>query len=377
MLRKTPLALFNLAHNKVRTLVATGGVTFAVTLLFMQVGFFVAVLRVAVLIHDQLDFDLMLVSPHYVTMTQASGFPRRRLTQALGVVGVRAAEPLYVDRMIWTNPQTLRLRSVNLFGVDPTDRVFRNEEIDRQRHVLLRPDVVLVDLRSRSELGPLRAGTVAELGTRQVTIGGVFHLGAGFEPGQMLTGDRTFSRIFGGRSLEDVSLGLIRLEPGADRDRVAEQLRRRLPADVRVMTREQLAAHEQRFWVTNTSTGIIFGSGVIVAAFFGVMIIYQVLSTEISMRLSEYATLKALGYSEWGVSWIVFQQAVALAVLGYIPASVLATIIYMLTAAMTKLPVSMTAERAVAVFITTIALCAISGLLSIRILRTADPADLF
>jgi putative ABC transport system permease protein len=377
MLTRSSLALFNLAHNKARTLVAIGGVAFAVALLFMQLGFFAAVLRVAVTVYGSLDFDLVLTSSDYVTLTQSGSLPRQRLYQALGVSGVRTAEPFYVDRAIWTNPETYRRRPVVLLGVDPMDEVFNNAELNRQRRSLLERDTMLIDRRSRRELGPLRPGTVAELGSRRTTIVGDFTLGPGFDPGLAVVSDRNYSRVFDGRSLEDVSVGLLRLERGADPARVAEALRRRLPADVRVLTRRQIESQEQRYWVASTSTGIIFGSGVLVAAVFGVTIIYQVLSTEISTRIGEYATLKALGYSEGYIARVVLQQAAVLGVLGYAPATLMALVIYAVTEAATNLPVSMTAGRAVAVFVTTIALCCVSGLLCVRIVRSANPADLF
>ena len=62
------------------------------------------------------------------------------------------------------------------------------------------------------------------------------------------------------------------------------------------MTRAEIAAHERRHWVTKTSVGIIFGFGVFVALLVGIAIVYQVLSSDISSRLAEFATLKAIGY---------------------------------------------------------------------------------
>jgi putative ABC transport system permease protein len=377
MKRRTPLAPLNLAHNKVRTIVATGGVAFAVTLVFMQLGFFSAVLRVAVMVYDNLDFDFVLIAPHYVSVTQPGSLPQERLYQAMGVDGVRSAAPLYVDRIMWMNPDTRRQRSVILLGADPADRVFKHPEIDRQSRALLEPDTVLVDRLSRPDVGPLAVGTVTELGGRETEVVGQFTLGPGFEAGLAVTGSRTFSQLYHGRPLQQVSVGLIRLDDGADPAAVADELRHWLPPDVEVLTRPQIEAREQWYWVVSTSTGIIFGSGVVVAYAFGIVIIYQVLSTEISTRIGEYATLKAMGYSERYISGVVLQQAAILSVMGYVPALLMAFVIYALTETMTKLPVSMTAPRAVAVFLLTLVMCALAGFLSARIVRTADPAELF
>ena len=68
-------------HNKVRTVVALAGVGFAVTLLFMQLGFLASVSLLALLVYDALDFDLVLTAPDYVMLTQSGTISLRRLAQ--------------------------------------------------------------------------------------------------------------------------------------------------------------------------------------------------------------------------------------------------------------------------------------------------------
>src|SRR3954471_12361099 len=106
------LALRNLAHSKVRTGVAVAGVCFAVTLLFMQLGFFASVSLTANLIYDALDFDILLTSPHYVVLTQAGTVSRSRLYQAQAHPAVKQAMPVYVCRQLWRTPVTRSRRAV-------------------------------------------------------------------------------------------------------------------------------------------------------------------------------------------------------------------------------------------------------------------------
>jgi putative ABC transport system permease protein len=373
----TFLAGRNLAHNKIRTAVAIAGVCFAVTLLFMQLGFFASVSHTAVLVFDSLDFDIVLTSPHYVMLSQGGTISRRRLYQAGANPDVAKVMPLYVNRQLWRNPQTRYFRSVVVLGIDPNDPIIRNPEIQAQQAGLARQDTVLIDRLSRPEVGPQDTGLVTEVGPVNLEIIGQFTIGPGFEVGIIVVSDQTFSRLLGGWPLNDVSLGLIKLRPGADPERIAEQLRQSLPPDVRVLTRPQLEAKEQHYWVVNTSTGIIFGSGVIVALLFGIVIIYQVLSLEVTNRLPEYATLKAMGYNNSYLYLVVLQQAAILAVLSFIPGYALGLGIYELSGRVTKLPISMTFARVVGVFILTLAMCSFSGLMAVRILRKADPVDLF
>ncbi len=372
-----PLAWLNLLHNKVRTLVAIAGVCFTVTLLFMQLGFFASVLKVAVLILDGLDFDLLISSPNYVVMTQAETFPRRRLYQAESHPDVQTAMPVYVSRISWRNKQKRIRRGPVVLGVRPSDPISRRPELARLLPALARPDTVLVDRLSRPECGLYEVGDSTEAGTQRLTIVGQFTIGPGFEAGLIIVGDETFSQLQGGRSLADVNIGLVKLRPGADVESARTALKGRLASDVVVLTRPEANAREGWYWVTSSSTGIIFGTGVLVALLFGLVITYQVLSMEVSQRLSEYATLKALGFTDRSLNRVVLQQALILGAISYIPGFAFAEIIYHASESVTHLPISMTLARAVCVFVLNLAVCGASGMLALRILRRADPVDLF
>lgn len=380
----TSVAVRNLTHSKVRTLVAMGGVCFAVTLLFMQLGFFATVSLAAMLVYDRLDFDVVLTSPNYVVLTQASAFPQARLYQAQAHPDVAKVMPLYAGRQVWRNKETRAHWPIVILGVKPSDPVAgesRNAsaELDlaRQLPALARPDTLLIDRLSRAVLGPQEIGVVAEVNSRHVRIIGQFTIGPGFEAGLIVVSDQTYARLFGGRPLTNVSIGLVKLRAGADPDQVVKQLRRDLPADVHVLTRREVAAKEVHYWLVNTATGVIFSCGVLVAILFSVVITYQVLSLEVSHRLAEYATLKALGFSDAYLSWIVLKQAVIFAVVSYVPGIIFAMGICHIGASMTGLPMGMTLARAVSVFCINLSLCCLSGLLALRILRRADPVDLF
>jgi putative ABC transport system permease protein len=126
-----------------------------------------------------------------------------------------------------------------------------------------------------------------------------------------------------------------------------------------------------------TSVGIIFQMGVFVALIVGVLFVYQVIATDISDHFAEYATLKAIGYSSRYLSGVVLRQALVLAVLGYIPALFAALGLYSLGREQAQIPLSMTWLRAASVLLLAFAMCAMSGLLALRKVRTADPAELF
>jgi putative ABC transport system permease protein len=109
----------------------------------------------------------------------------------------------------------------------------------------------------------------------------------------------------------------------------------------------------------------------------GTVIVYQILYSEVSDHLAEYATLKAMGYTQTYLLLVVLQEAFILATLGYIPGFAIAMIQYNLARSATLLPIFMTVSRAVTVLILTILMCFISGAIAVRKLKSADPADIF
>jgi putative ABC transport system permease protein len=367
----------NLADKPVLTLAAVAGVCSAVALLFMQLGFLAGVGRTANLVINALDFDIMLTSPNYVMLTQAQTFPRARLYQAEANSGVEKVMAMYVSRQNWRHPEKRYFRSVVVIGINPSDVVIKNRKLNEKRPLLTTDDTVLIDTLTREDVGPRTPGLVTQVGQLNLKIVGDFTIGPGFETGLIVVSDKTFSRLYGGWPLDQVSLGLVKLRDGANASEVAEELRTYLPPDVRVWTAGKIKLEEENYWVTNTSTGIIFRSGVIMAWLFGIVIIYQVLSLEVNSRLPEYATLKAMGYSDSYLALVVLQQAIFLAILGYIPGFLIGLLIYALARDVTNLPISMTPQRAAGVFVATFVMCAFSGLMASRFLRRADPVDLF
>ena len=94
---RTPLAWRNLTHRKVRTGTALAGVCMAILLIFLQLGLYRAVFRSAIMVLEQLDYDLVLVSSQYVILRQPGALERKRLFQAEAVAGVERVVPLYAS----------------------------------------------------------------------------------------------------------------------------------------------------------------------------------------------------------------------------------------------------------------------------------------
>lgn len=367
-----------LSDDRGRSALAVGGISIALLLVFLQLGFYLAVPRGGMLIYDTMRFDVVLVSPDYAFQGLSGTLPRRRLYQAQALAEVEQAIPFYQQTGEWMTASTGVARDIFVMAFDPAAQIFDIDAITSRQDALRRPDTILVDRATRKEFGELREGRVVEIERRAETIIGTYQLGTGFAGlGAAITSDQNFLRLFPGRSLGEISLGLLRLKTGADPQAVARRLRDVLPADVQVMTRAELAAYEKRHWTQETSTGLIFGFGAVVAFIVGMAIVNQILSTQILRQLPQYATLKAIGYTEGALLSIVASLAILMAMIGFVPSLVLATVINAALRRVTLLPLDMTADLILTVLALALVMAGISALASARVLRRADPVELF
>jgi putative ABC transport system permease protein len=366
-----------LVYEKGRTALALAGIFIAILLVFIELGFFIAVPQGGMLIYDHMRFDLLLVSTDYQFQAQPWQFPRARLTAAADVAGVSQATPIYFAGGSWQDPSGGLRLDVFLIGCDPKARPFTVDDIDRQQAVLTKTDTFLVDDATRPIFGPLTTGRKVNIDGRDMVIGGQYHLGTGFLGiGVALMDEANFFRITQ-RGQDPANLGLITIAPGANLHEVARALRQTLPGDVQVLTRAELTSQENAYWTTRTSVGLIFGSGLVVSLIVGVMVLYQTLATQIARNLPEFATLKAIGYGDFSLSAVVLIEGFMIVIAAFIPAAFAAMAVYSVIRAQTLLPVDFSATNVGIVLAAVLIMSAISAFLSMSNLRRADPAEIF
>lgn len=375
---KVPLAWRILNYDKRRTALALIGIFMAILLVFVELGFFYAVPRGGLLLYDNMSFDLLLTSNEYEYQAQPGVFPIGQLERLRTSPDVVEATPIYFGFAKWKSGEGGLWPDVFVIGFDPASRIFTPGSIDQQTAVLDRADTVLVDSATRPMFGPLDAGRVVEIGDRKVTIGGQYDLGTGFMGlGVVLTSAENFARLFPQRGSAAVNLGAVRLKAGVDPDRAAGELQKLAGPGTRIFTRKELDAHETAYWTTRTSVGIIFGSGLLISLVVGIMIVYQIVSTQVGRQLPQFATLKAIGYRDRSLTATVSAMSLLIVIAGFIPALVAALGLYSVIREKTLLPVAMTEGRLLAVFVAALGMALVSALLSVRVLRRADPADVF
>jgi putative ABC transport system permease protein len=384
MTGKIPLSWLQLTREKTRLAVALSGIAFADILMFMQLGFRDALYYSNVRMHSSLMGDVILINNQSNAVLSMKTFSQRRLYKALDLPTVQSVHPIYLDYTSWRNPVTGRPRSILIFGINPEVNVFDLPGVQENLNQLKLPDVVLYDRSSRVEYGPIADSfdqgqiVTAEVRRRKIKVGGLFTLGTSFgADGNLITSDVNFLRIFNNRQKGLIDIGVIKLKPGADATQVAQQLRSYLPTDINVLTKEEFVDFERNYWATSTAIGFIFTLGTIMGFIVGTVIVYQILYTEVTDHLSEYATLKAIGYTQNYLLNVILQEAFLLAVVGYVPGFISALVLYNIAKDATFLPIFMSYNRAIMVIMLTILMCFISGMIAIRKLSSADPADIF
>ncbi len=370
------------AHRKTRTAVAAAGIGFAILVIFMQLGFYGAVTNTALAISSRFEADLVLVSPRFVHLGETGTIPRGRLFQALSLSQVKSAVPIYFRYARWRDPETTERCRLFAVGFPLAEAAhgapLRIPGISQQLARLKPTNTLLLDRLTQSDCGPTSAAGEVEVREQAARVVGHFDLGVGFlADGALLLSDDSFSRLFAGHPLDQPHLGLLKLEPGSDRRSVIERLAKTLPGDVRILPKEELDRLQTNHWVKNTAVGNIFGMGSLVGFFVGVVVLYQILSTDIRNDLPLYATLRAMGYANRQLYGYVLEQSWIFAGLGYLPALGLSLLIFPFIHRATRLPIFMTPGLASLVLVLSITMCSLAALLSAQRLRSADPAELF
>ena len=391
MILSIPLAWLQLVHKKVKFLATLAGIAFVVILLFMQLGFQDALFDSAVRVHEVLEGDLFLTSSQYKALTSQQSFPRTRLYQTLAVEGVESVSPLYFQFGKLKNILDGQKYSIFVMGIDPSKSNFNLVQVNQNIDRLKIPDTALFDLSSRPEFGPIAAEfqkkqemDVEIASFNQITIAkrfkikGLFSLGPSFGvDGNIITNYSTFLKAFPDRRVENIDLGLITLEDNDRAEEVRDRLAASLPQDIQILTLAEFIEIEKSYWNLRTPIGFIFKIMVFMGFAVGIGITYQILYSNISNHIVAYATLKAIGFTNGYLLTAVFQQALLLAILGFVPGIIVSFGLYDLATNTTRLPVIMDATKTINVFISVIIMCSISGTLAMQKLRSVDPADIF
>lgn len=393
--RKIPLAWKNLTHDLRRLATAASGIGFAVFLMFIETGFKHALFDSTVELINVINADLVMVGKSRFAMVSIERFDRRRLDQVRSMPGVADAYPLFVETQMATVKKIKENGyPIRVIAYELDTPIFDGTEVAEMRHLMSKPNTAIVDTRTKLKYG-LRADSVeqlrdyhVELENRQVHLVGNFTLGTDFSTdGSLIMSAQNYARFFPyasgglGDPLSKIDLGIIKLDENA-RHRVAEVKSQLLQVfahvdDVDIYTKTEFMDREKAFWNRNTPVAFVFAVGTVMGFIVGTVICYQIIFTDITDHMPEFATLKAMGYDNSYFLGLIVKEALFLSVIGFIPGLLASGGVYWLLAEWTGLLLRLTVPRTLMVFGLTSLMCVVSGCLAIRKIVSADPAELF
>ena len=380
---RLPIGWLQLTHNRTRFAAALAGVAFANVLVFVQLGIMASMGAATLRPYDFFQADIMISAGDANALTDGGNVARQWQLQAMADPDVTDGAGLFLANVTWDRGE--KDISLSTFGIDPEKPAFLSPSITEDLSLLEVQDAVLLDRLARGLGRDVAAGIrpqsplTFEAAGRTLTAYATFAGGGGFGgDGYMMVSDQTFLSLFPARSSAAPDHILLKLRPGADVASVVIRLKTLISdPSLRIRSFADAAKEDLRYQQTRRPTGIIFGFGVLIGVLVGLVIVYQVLSTDVADHLREYATFKAMGYSPGFFLGVVFEQALVLGIMGFIPGLIVGTTILTLMGKVTTLPLGMTLSMAVSVFLGTVVFSAVSGAIATRRLAAADPADLF
>jgi putative ABC transport system permease protein len=372
---KIPLARRMLTHKKGRLIMSMLGIAFSVIIMFMEIGFFNGINDSQANLPPLLRADLLVMGERRYSMLESTTFRRIRIQQALAFDEVEEAIPFYENTGIIVNSQDKRVRAIYIlaFPPDKTSPLAVPGLESYMDQLRIRGNVVW-DRLSRDIYGDVKPGSQIMLNGRRHNVVGSVEIGPNLKvDGYVIMGDASLDE----REVDRINLGLLRVKAGTDIPALKEKLIKNLPGDILVMTPEEARVREVNFTIEKTPTGAVFGAGVIIGFLIGVIICYQILFNEITDQMPQYATMKAVGFSKRFLISLVMKQALLLSVLGFLPGLLGGYALYALIQRFTQILMIMTPERGLLIFLLTVFMCAVAGLLAVRKVIKADPAELF
>lgn len=364
-----------LVHDRRRLAGSALGIGMAVIILFVEMGFFFGVIDSQINVAKLIQGELVVLHPGRSNLNKWTRFPRQRLDQIAALPEVAAAIPYYKGTVGLLNEESGQVRRIVAVAFPPETPPIKLGLPPEVVAQLKRPDTILFDRLSRKIYGKPRVGNEVWIDEKPYLVAGTVKIGPTIiHDGAVIMSES--SRLALDPEDEPI-MGVLRLRRGAQPQAVLEKIAAAGFDDVTVLTREALVDREVNFTVTAAPIGLLFGFGVIAGLVVGTMVCYQILFNEITDHLPQFATLRAMGYSDGFIRRVILEQAGLLSVAGFVVGLAAAAGIYYYIQNETALIMQITLARGLFGFFLTAGMCVAGGLLAMRRVTLADPADLY
>lgn len=373
-----------LSHGRTRMIVALCGVSVIVAMILTVLSLKDAVIDSTLQVPKSLKGDVIILSARTQTILRPAPFPRRFLDRLHGVPGVAAVSSVAIENARWINPETRQEHPIRVFGLDLEFDVIALPGIDPNEPQLKLKDTVIFDASSRPKFGPVAkrlesgAGFSTEINGRRVEVCGLTHAGVSIaSDGNLFTTHANFQRLFPNLGSSRSHIGVMRLENAVSQTEVVCQVREMLGTEARVLTRSEMLDAERTYMKVNDPVDDIMGMIASVAFFVGMIIVYQILYTDVVNHLPQFATLKAIGFTGAFLLGIIISEGVILSLLGFWPGLLMAHGLAWLAQEATLLPVTITLSNTIGVLLAAIVMCVLAASIAVRKITQAEPASVF
>jgi putative ABC transport system permease protein len=370
------LARKNLLHDKLRFLITVSGVAFAVTLVFVQVGLFMGLLDNASVTIEHLSADLWVTPRNTPNVDFAQTFSETSVQRVRSIPGIAQADNLIVWFMSMSLPTGAK-EGILVYALED----FRRwnlpwNVVEGNLTDLRRGDYLFLDQSARKRFGSFGPGDYREILGQRLKIIGSTRDALSFSTTPVAFLDfRTAQHLSPDELAGNTTYVLVKLAPGADREAVRAEIKRRLPYND-VYTRAEWAERSRRYWVESTGLGLNLIMTVFLGCLVGIVVVAQTLYTSTMEHIKEFGTVKAIGGSNLDIYKILGKQASIAAVVGFLLGGAMA---WALRPAMAKIDLKLIIEPSLAatVAVGTLVLCLAAAMISFRKVAAIDPALVF
>lgn len=369
------IARKNLFHDKTRFLVALAGISFAVVLITVQLGVYLAFRSNVSVLIDHTEADIWITAHGLENFDFGRPFSEKKVYEVEEVPGVAWADKYLLAFGYWKTPGGSQ-ETVQMVGFDPESMVGAPWDIVKGNPQDVKYfNSVFYDEAETNRLGNLPIGGETEINNHRVRVVGITRGVRSF-----IQSPYIFTSYKNALALSFVTKGntvyvLVKVAPGYSVKDVQRRIKETVK-DVDVYTAPEFSKKTQDYWMINTGTGVALLAVALMGVVIGTVIVANTIYTSTTEHLKEFGTLKAIGASNWDLYAIIIEQALINSVIGF---AVGMAVTYMVTQAMKKghLPILLPPQVLVGIFFLTVMMCLWSSVLSISKVTRIDPAMVF
>jgi putative ABC transport system permease protein len=369
------LASRNLLHDRMRLIATLIGIVFSVVLVMIQMGLFLGFGRMVTTMIDHASADFWIVPKGAKCFEDPSLLDFKLRNRVAAVDGVATVIPLVIGFSDW-RLESGEMTPVFIVGADLHDGALRPwNVVEGDLQQLTQAGTVAVDRTYLDRLGGGGIGSTAEIRGRRVRVVALTDGIRSFTTTPYVFVDLKNARAYTGTPNDRASDLLVRLKPGADRDKALQALRAEV-GDAEVLTADEFRSRSRSFWLFGTGAGAALFAGALLGVIVGTVIVAQTLYSSTKDHLKEFATLRAMGSSNSYIYNVIIYQALLNAVIGFCVASAIGTIVVQMTAK-SALPIVITPWLVTGLGALTVVMCVASAIGAIIRVVRIDPATVF